>query len=102
MIDTSENLAGKAKVRDRLLAEAEARVRPSRRRSQRTASCSRRPVVSSPHCTPIFKKTRTWASTKVVYVRVQLYSWAPVFFVNHLDVQLRHPQLPRAGKPRES
>ena len=23
-------------------------------------------------------------------MRVQLYSWAPVFFVNHLDVQLRH------------
>ena len=30
MIDTSENLAGKAKVRDRLLAEAEARVRERR------------------------------------------------------------------------
>ena len=23
-------------------------------------------------------------------MRVQLYSWAPVFFVEHLDVQLRH------------
>ena len=48
------------------------------------------------------RRMRERDPTKVVYVRVQLYSWAPVFFVNHLDVQLRHPQLPRAGKPRES
>ena len=30
-------------------------------------------------------------------MRVQLYSWAPVFFVEHLDVQLRHlPAEPKA------
>ena len=52
------------RVRAAIKAEAEARVRPRRRRSERTASCWRRPVVSSPHCTPIFKKTRTWASTQ--------------------------------------
>ena len=30
-------------------------------------------------------------------MRVQLYAWAPVFFVEHLDVQLRHlPAEPKA------